>query len=278
MVSISTMIAVCVTLFISMVLPVILYIVYGVKNKGEGVWSGWLMGAAGFFVMQYSLRTPLIVLLPTIPGFMELAEKYYLLYCFVLAFSAGLFEMFGRLFVAKLAEKSLTFKRGFAMGMGHGSIEAILLIGMTYVNNLLYSIAINNGTFDSMIEQVVAAGQDASMLYDVREALINTFPGVFYLAGYERILTFVFHIALSLIVCYFVWRKKTAIGLIICLTAHTAVDFITGALNGMSTEYLGNVVSEKVGYILIYLFLTLVAVGSGYVIRQIYRMWKVETE
>lgn len=276
MVSIATMIAVCVTLFVTMIFPLILYIVYGVKNKGKGVWVAWILGAAGFFVMQYSLRTPILVLMQGIPGFMEFVEKYYVVYCFVLAFTAGLFEMVGRLFVAKIIGTRLTFKRGFAAGMGHGSIESILLIGMTYVNNLIYILLINSGGYDALVEQVVAAGQDANSMYQVRDALISTFPGVFYLAGYERVLTLVFHIALSLIVCYFVANNKTYKGIGICVLAHTAMDFIVGLLNGLSTEYMGNLVSETVGYVLIYLFMTLVAVGAGYVIYRIRNVWKEE--
>jgi len=276
MVSVSTIIAVCVTLLITMVFPIVLYIVYGIKNKGKGVWVAWLMGAAGFFAAQYTFRTPVLALMPGIPGFIEFVEKYYVLYCFILAFTAGLFEMIGRLFVAKLIGERLTLKKGFAAGMGHGSIESILLIGMTYVNNLIYVVTINTGGFDALVEQATAAGQDAGSLYEVRDALISTFPGVFYLAGYERVLTLILHIALSLIVCYFVWKNKTKWGLGICLVIHTAVDFIVGLLNGLATEYMGNLVSETVGYVLIYLFMTLVAVGAGYVIYQIGKVWKEE--
>ena len=50
MVSVSTIIAVCVTLFVSLVLPIILMIVFGIKHKR--VWASWILGAAGFFVMQ----------------------------------------------------------------------------------------------------------------------------------------------------------------------------------------------------------------------------------
>ena len=34
MVGVSTILAVCVTFLISMVLPIVVYIIYGVKNKG----------------------------------------------------------------------------------------------------------------------------------------------------------------------------------------------------------------------------------------------------
>ena len=222
------------------------------------------------------VRTPIIAVLPAIPGFVELVEKYYVIYCLLLAVTAGVFEMLGRWIVAKIIGEAITFKKGVAAGLGHGSIESILLIGVTYVNNLLYIMAINNGTFDSLIEQAAAAGQNTDTWYEVREALLGSVSGVIYLAGYERVLTLVIHIALSLIVCYFVWKKKTAQGLVICAAAHTAVDFITGVLTGLPTEYMGNLVSEKVGYALIYVFLTLVAVGAGYVIYRIGKVWKEE--
>jgi len=79
MVSVSTIIAVCVTLLITMVFPIVLYIVYGIKNKGKGVWVAWLLGAAGFFVTQYLFRTPVLALLPAIPGFMDFVQKYYVI-------------------------------------------------------------------------------------------------------------------------------------------------------------------------------------------------------
>lgn len=276
MVSVATVIAVCVTLFISSILPVILYIIWGVKHKEKPVWIAWLLGAAGFFVMQYLIRTPVMVFLPAIPGFMEFVEQHYSVYCLVLAFTAGLFEMVGRLLVAKIVGKSLSYQTGVSAGLGHGGIEAILLIGMTYFNNLMYIITINSGEYDAWVEQVAALGEDASALYEVRDALISTSAGVFYLAGYERILTMILHVALSLLVCYFVWKKKAVLGAVICVIAHTLVDFTAGILSGLSTPYMGNVVSQNVGYVLIYVFLTLVAVASGYGIYRIRKQWKEE--
>ena len=60
MVPSATIITVSITLFICLALPVIVYLVYGVKNKGKGVWTAWLLGAAGFFVFQILLRSPIL--------------------------------------------------------------------------------------------------------------------------------------------------------------------------------------------------------------------------
>ena len=273
MVSTATIFAVCVTLFVSLVLPVIVYIVYGVTHKGKGVWTAWLLGAAGFFVMQVIIRLPILSILSMLSGFQTFVQEHYVLYCLILALTAGLFEVAGRYAVAKIMSKKLNFYRGVAAGLGHGGIEAMVIVGLTYINNLVYILMINAGSFDTMIEQTAALGVDTSSLVAVRESLIGTSAAMFYLAGYERILTMIFHTALSLLVCYFVWKKKDVLGIVICLVLHGAVDFVTAILSGLSAEYLGSVVSLNISYVIIYVFLTIVAVLSILGIRVIRKKW-----
>ena len=267
MVSTASIITVSITLFICLILPIIVYIFYGVKNKGKGVWTAWLLGAAGFFVFQVIIRMPVLSLLSLSPAFMNFATEHFVLYSLLLAFTAALFEVAGRYIVAKILSRNLTYEKSFAAGLGHGSIEAMFVIGMTYVNNLLYILMINSGTFDVMVEQTAAMGVDTAQLMEVKNALINTNSALFLLAGYERILTVILHIALSMVVCYFVSRKKDIVGILICLVCHFAVDFIAPVINAMATDYMGNVISANVSYVIAYVFLTVVAVVSVLGIR-----------
>lgn len=272
MVSTASIITVLVTLFVTLILPIIVYVVYGMRNKGKGVWTAWLLGAAGFFVFQMIIRMPILSILSILPGFMNFVTEHFIVYSLLLAFTAALFEVAGRYLVAKLLVKigkSLTYEKSFAAGLGHGSIEAILVIGMTYVNNLLYIIMINTGAYDVMVEQTAALGVDVSQLWAVKDSLINSSPGLFLLAGYERVLTVILHIALTLVVCYYVSRKKDIQGVLICLVCHFAVDFIAPIMNALATDYLGNVISVTTSYVLAYAFLTVVAVVSLLVIRRI---------
>lgn len=276
MVGISTIIAVCVTLFISLVLPFILYIGYGFKNRGMRIKQAWLLGAAGFFVLQVVIRIPILNLLSLNEGFISFATEHYVLYCLVLAFTAALFELVGRYVVAKIMSKNLTYERSIAAGLGHGGIEAILVIGMTYLNNLIYIIMINTGEFDEMVEQTAALGVDTSSLVAIKEALIGSGASIFLLAGYERILTMIAHVALSLVVCYFVAKKKDVLGIGICLVCHWMMDFISSLVSGMATEYMGNILSTRAAYAIIYIFLTVVAVVAVFAIRYIKKSWKAQ--
>ncbi len=269
MVSMASMICMCITLAVALLLPLVGLLVYALKYKKQGIVSAWFLGAAGFFVTQIIVRTNILGILGTQGWFLNFAQNNYIIYVLILAFTAGLFEFAGRFAVAKIMAKNLTYQRGFAAGLGHGGIEAILLIGMTYINNLLYAAMINSGMFKEVIAQSVALGVDVTPLYQVQDALINTASGTFLLAGYERILTMICHVALSLIVVYYVKEKQAFKGAVICIGLHTALDGISGLLSGLSTPYLGSLVSQNVTYVLVYVFLTVSAVVGLCYIRNI---------
>lgn len=265
-----------ITLFISLILPVILLIVYAVKNKGQKIISAWFLGAAGFFVLQMLVRIPVLNILSMQPGFQTFAENNYVVYILLLGFTAGLFEVVGRFVVAKIMAKNLTYERSIAAGLGHGGIEAMLLIGMTYINNLLYAALINSGAFDMVVEQTEAMGVDATVLFAAKDALLTTPAYLFGLAGYERLLTIICHTAMSLLVCYFVYKKQTMKGVLIALVIHTILDSVSGLISGLSTPYMGNVITENTGYVLIYGFLTIMAVVSLVIIVKVKKEFKKE--
>lgn len=53
------------------------------------------------------------------------------------------------------------------------------------------------------------------------------------------------------------------------------VDFIAPLVNGMATEYMGNMLSQTTAYIIVYVFLTAVAVVSVVAILNIRKNWKL---
>ena len=271
MVPVSTIIACVITLLVSLLLPVILLIVYAAKNKKSGIVSAWFIGAAGFFVTQIVIRVPILMALQTQSWFLSFGTNHLLLYAFSLAFTAGLFELAGRYAAAKLMRKNLTFRRSLAAGLGHGGIEAMLLIGMTYINNLVYIAMINSGTFDTVLAEAAAMGVDTSQLELIREQLLAISPAVFLLAGLERILTMIVHTAMSMLVCYGVAHKRTGICVLICLGLHTFIDF-TAVISQMT------VLSQTAAYVIIYTILAAVAVVSVLIIRDIRQRWQPESQ
>ena len=269
MVSETAIMFMVITLVISLILPILMLIIYAVANKGKKVTSAWFLGAAGFFVMQVVIRLPILSVLGTMPAFLSFATEHYAIYAVLLGFTAGLFEVMGRLAVAKIMSKELTFERSLAAGLGHGGIEAMILIGTTYINNLAYSAMINSGTFEVAVAQTAAAGVDVSSLYAAKEALLGTPAYMFGLAGFERVLTMICHVAMTLLVCYFVAKKQILKGVLITLALHTLLDSVTALLNGLSTPYMGAVISQNTAYALVYGFLSVMTAVSVVIIVKV---------
>ena len=267
MVPVATVVTCCVTLFVSLLLPVLVLILFVMRCRRQGILSAWLLGAAGFFVTQILIRLPVLTVLQKQSWFGDFAQNSLFLYAFGLAFSAGLFELAGRFAVAKLMQKKLTFRRSLAAGLGHGGLEAMLLIGMTYVNNLIYIVMINSGYFDSLIAQTAGLGVDISQLELIRTQLSGASPALFLLAGLERILAMTGHVAMSMLVCYGVAHGKTGICVLLCLVIHTLMDLTAG---------LSMALPQAIAYPVIYAILIIMAVLSLFVIRELFRRWKKE--
>lgn len=268
MIPVSSVLACVVTLFISLILPVICLIVYARRYKGGRIVSAWFLGAAGFFVPQVLIRLPLLNLLSASSAFQALAQNHVLLYYLCLAFTAGLFEMAGRFAAAKGLGKNLTPQRAVAAGLGHGGIEAMVLIGVTYISNLTLIFMIQTGAFDALIAQTAAAGADVSQLEAIRQALVNTSAGLFLAAGLERILTMICHTALSALVCFGLATHRAGKCLLLCLVLHTLLD-ISAAIQYL----LQKVLSQATAYCIVYVYLAAFALGSVLILRYIRANW-----
>ena len=276
MVPVSTIVCCVITLLICLALPVLALLWMDGKYKKQGIPSAWLLGAAGFFVTQILIRVPILTVLQGQSWFMEFANSHLFLYAFGLAFTAGLFELAGRFVVAKLLRKNLTSRRALAAGLGHGGIEAIVLIGMAYVNNLIYIFMINTGYFDSLFAQVQGLSGEqlelaVSQLEMIRTQLVEYPAGMFLLGGFERILAMTAHTAMSMLVCYGVAHGKTLPCMLVCLGIHTLIDLTAGI-----QLLAGTVLSQTAAYIVIYAVLIVVALISLLIIRELLRRWKKE--
>lgn len=268
MVSIATILCIIVSLLVCLLLPAFLPAIFAAKHKKQGVFSAWLLGAAGFFVTQILIRLPILTALQTQSWFQRLAEDHLVLYGFGLAFTAGLFELAGRFAVAKLLQKKqLNFHRALAAGLGHGGIEAILIAGTAMINNLAYAAMINGGTFDQTLAAAAAAGVDVAQLELIREQLIASSPALFLLGGFERILAMTAHAAMSMLVCYGVAHKKSLPCILMCLAIHTFIDF---------TAVVTMILPQTAAYLMVYTILTAVAAFSLWILRDIRRRWNKE--
>jgi uncharacterized membrane protein YhfC len=223
MVSTLSILFMVVTLALSILLPCAILLVL-MKGR-KGVFGVWVAGALGFIVPQLFIRIPVLQLLGTQPAYQQFGKNHPYLFVFLVALSAALFETIGRLVVLKVGlAKRLSYMTGFTAGAGHGGIEAIYLVGLTYINNLVISLFINANRLSAIIPK------DPALAENVRQQLVSTSPHLFLVAGVERLLTLPFHIALSIMLTLFIIKKHTAVGFLLVAVLHFIVDFAVGIL------------------------------------------------
>lgn len=123
------------------------------------------------------------------------------LYVIYAATVAALFEETGRYLAFRFVlTKHPNKETAVTYGIGHGGIECILVLGVTYIQYYAYGQLINSGSMDKML----SAYKDSSQSVDALNQLITNIKGVTkmtcYMADLERISAMMVQIALSILV------------------------------------------------------------------------------
>ena len=124
-------------------------------------------GCAVMLLFAFILESGLHSLVFSSPAGPAIRNNIWL-YALYGGFMAGLFEETGRYLAFSFALKKYRAKNVNALmyGAGHGGFEAIVITGLTMVNNIIWSVMINNGSISSMIsslpgDQLAQAQQSA---------------------------------------------------------------------------------------------------------------------
>lgn len=269
-----------ISLLVSTLLPVGFIIYYGTRHKGQSVVSAWILGAIGFLVPQMFIRVPILKAIAQLDGYLAWITSHYILYALALGITAGLFEFAGRFLVAKYIQKRgrLNYTVSLAAGLGHGGIEAIILVGMTYINNLVLIFMLRSGAFDAQVAQAAAAGMDTAQLELMKQTLLSAPSITYFLGGFERILAMFAHVGMSMVVSYSIFKNRTGLGFLICTGYHAFIDTACGLLSFLSNDMFGAVISQATMFWIVYPILTVCAALALFVTLKIRRMWTAEQE
>lgn len=254
-VPIASMIGITVSLVVSVGLPIVLCILVWRKTKARI--SSFFIGAASFIVFALILEQILHTVVRKATGTALTGNIW--LYALYGGLAAGVFEETGRYLAMKLCmRKNLNKQNAIMYGVGHGGIEAILLVGMSCVSNLLIAIMINSGQIPMLLSM---SGVDDStyQLAITQMTAIGTTPSWhFYMAGVERVSAIIFHISASYLVYLAVSGKKWVYYLLAVL-AHFLLDAVTLLIAG----FLPILAVEAITFLLCAIF--------GFVIWRMYR-------
>ncbi len=216
-------IAMIITSIICFGLPIVLLIVF--KKKG-----GWLPAffvGCGTFVV-FALVLEQIVHTVVLANFGTVIRQNVFLTGLYGGLAAALFEETGRLIAFRfLLKKHRDSGTALMYGAGHGGIEAMLIVGLTYINNIATSIMINSGNIEQALSSLDESTRQAT--FEQISELWTSSAGVFLLGGVERILAMILQITLSMLVYMAVKNGKKSFWAL-AFVFHFLVDCITVVL------------------------------------------------
>ena len=159
-------------------------------------------------VLEQLLHTVCIALENPVSQFIKRSPVAYMFYG---ALAAGIFEETGRLFGFKVILKNNKEKGcPVAYGIGHGGIEVVLVLGMTYFIYFLAKCGVPMGS-----------GEAAQQLLDMANSIG---AGSACLAMFERVSAVLLHIGLSMMV-FVAARDKNRMWLYpLAILLHAAAD------------------------------------------------------
>lgn len=184
-----------------------------------------LVGAASWFLFAMILESvPKLLLFNPSTSIGKTVIDNVALYTVFGALLAGVFEETGRLVAFKTVLRNRTNKEtGISHGIGHGGFEAMFLMGVSGVQFMVFAVMINSGTFQTLIDQAAAAGADVSGLEALPAELMKITPLIGALNIFERAVSMLLHVGLSVLVFNAVKRSKISL-YFIAVAAHTLID------------------------------------------------------
>lgn len=190
---VSSMLGIYFAIFISVVLPLSVFI-YALYTRRV---FPYVLGVLAFVISQVVLRIPLLNYLDTNSiSYNMFSVTKPVIYVILLGFSAGIFEEVARFIAMRFVMKRHDWKAGLLFGVGHGGIEAVLFLGLHAVIQLFTQTIFVDGE-------------------------------AYALGATERFFAILLHIGLSIIVLQSVVTKRIRY-FVIAVVLHGVIDSFVG--------------------------------------------------
>lgn len=167
----------------------------------------FILGVLAFTVSQVLIRLPLLNWISdhSVTYQVWSVSQPFLIIA-ILSFSAGLFEETARWIAMRYAMKQRDFNAGLAFGIGHGGIEAFLIVGLP--------LLLSSGLMMQAVD--------------------------YYLSGFERICAMTVHICLSFIVLTGA-RKGKFLFVLYSILLHGIINFAVSSISMLSSVVVAEI-------------------------------------
>lgn len=217
-VPVMNIIAIAITLIISIGLPVALITIWK-KKSDANVWIA-LVGVGTFIFFVMMLEEGFKFCTSVTIGRLFFREVSILLAVYT-GLTAGIIEEIGRFLIIKLCKRvrfnHLTKENAVMFGIGFGGAESVFMVGLTYISNLSSALTINSGSLKEISSASIAKLEQLANLRDLPWQL-------FLLATLENMAKIMLHICLSYLV-YRAVKDRRFFYCLIAMALHALVSF-----------------------------------------------------
>jgi uncharacterized membrane protein YhfC len=203
--------------------------------------KAFFIGAGIFIIFALLLEQAFhLFILTKTGGFGESISNNIWYYAIYGGLAAGIFEEVGRYIgFSFLLKKEKNPNTALMYGLGHGGTEAILLVGIVMINNIIYAILINHGSLSLLIKDPATLESTLNSL-----SVLSTTPALqFLMGGVERISAIILQVSLSVLVFMSVKYKRKKYLFFIAILLHAIVDFAVIVLSQFVNIYLVELVT-----------------------------------
>lgn len=248
-------------MLIGVAIPVVLA-TYFRKKYDVGMLPFW-MGVLVMLVFAFVLEQMVHALVLTSGAGEAISSNMWLMAIYG-GLMAGLFEETGR-FVAMrfvLKKRDSDPHNALMYGAGHGGFEAVMVLSVGMVNNLIYAFCINTGTTAVLMTSLDDGTKQ--MLEQAFDTLVNASPFLFLLSPLERFAAVLAQLALSVLVWFAATRSGQLRWYFVAVALHCVMDAGAAILSGLGVPTL-----------LIEVVVWILAIGFALVARHV---WKKNTD
>jgi len=209
----TTVIAFVASLLIQVGYPLAVTLV--VRRRTRASWHLFAYGAAVYAVFQLFTWLPISVYLDTVVGARLASEELAFLWLVAMALTTSLLEEGGRWvgyrYLFPRRSFQLSWRNGVMYGLGHGSLETVILIaGLTFIYFLAY-LLLSRLNLETLLASMSL--EDSQAVGDALRGIVNTSWDQPLVVALERVLTLPHQVAWALLVMQSrLWHQKRWFG------------------------------------------------------------------
>jgi len=226
------------TAFMSIVVPIIIFIIVWKKNPMErkGIALTFGIGIVSYLVFQWGIQDHALSFLLKNTGLGVWKSDHYMLYSLLVAIINSLLVVVPCFILVKTAFKEqVSYAKATMWGLGYAMAESTLLVGFRCIITTMYILS-------GKIEEISVA------------------TGELYLSVYERVLFLIINVAVFLGLIYLVQQKMVVRGFVISLMVCVLIRFVPDFLMAFSTVEFFETIDRPVALLLTYIVLTMTAI------------------